>query len=162
MERILQPPINSFWKDLQDMYHVSELVYPPLKPVWPCLCEFLVQQRDETIGWRGGGRRHGQFSLGWEWLGHHLSKATVLSFYLRPPRLSADNKWNIACDLAAIRSQPLPKVSPEKTQDVKNRISVPDNWGTYQRKDFSEPRFLYLPIQSKALKSLTWDICFFP
>ena len=29
--------------------------------------------------------------------------------------------------LAAIRLQPLPKVSPEKTQDVKNRISVPDN-----------------------------------
>lgn len=65
------------------------------------------------------------------------------------------------CHLADTRLQPLPKVSPEKTQDVKNSIPVPDNWGAYQRKDFSEPRFLYLPIQSKALKSLNWDICFF-
>ena len=31
------------------------------------------------------------------------------------------------CHLADTRLQPLPKVSPEKTQDVKNSIPVPDN-----------------------------------
>ena len=31
------------------------------------------------------------------------------------------------CHLAAIRLQPLPKVSPEKIPNVKNRVSAPDN-----------------------------------
>ena len=33
-------------------------------------------------------------------------------------------------------------------------------WGAYQRNDFNEPRLLYLPIQRKALSSLTWYIWF--
>ena len=37
---------------------------------------------------------------------------------------------------------------------------APDIWGTHQRKDFSEPRLLHLPIYRKALNSLTWDIWF--
>ena len=42
---------------------------------------------------------------------------------------------------------------------------VGHDWGglaaaAYQRKDFSEPRLLHLPIHRKALNSLTWDIWF--
>ena len=49
-------------------------------------------------------------------------------------------------------------VSLEGTQDVK--LWDTDRWGAYQRNDFSEPRFLHLPIQGKALNSLTWVIWF--
>ena len=42
----------------------------------------------------------------------------------------------------------------------KHRILAPDSWGAYQRNDFSEPRLLHLPIHSKVLNSLTWDIWF--
>ena len=42
----------------------------------------------------------------------------------------------------------------------KHRILAPDRWSAYQRNDFSEPRFLHLPIHRKALNSLTWDILF--
>ena len=41
-----------------------------------------------------------------------------------------------------------------------SRILAPERWGAYQRKDFSEPRLLHLPIQRKTLKSLTWDVWF--
>ena len=39
-------------------------------------------------------------------------------------------------------------------------ILVPDSWGTYQRSDFSEPRFLHLPINIKSLNSLIWIFYF--
>ena len=147
MERILQSPMNSFWKNLQDMYRVSELVYPPLKSVWPCLYEFLVQQRDETIGWRGAGCRYWQFSLGWGWLWSSLEQGHCALIHLWPSRLSADNKWNMACNLAAIRLQPLPKVSPEKTQDVKM-----EDTGS---RELSE-------VHIKGMISVSPDSCTFP
>ena len=36
-------------------------------------------------------------------------------------------------------------VSPEKTQDVKTQGTGPDNWGAYQRNDFSEPDSYIFP-----------------
>ena len=41
-----------------------------------------------------------------------------------------------------------------------HRILVPDNWDSYERNDFSEPRLLHLPIHRKVLNSLTQDTCF--
>ena len=35
-----------------------------------------------------------------------------------------------------------------------------DSWGAHQRKDFSEPRLLHLPIHREALNSLTGDVWF--
>ena len=60
------------------------------------------------------------------------------------------------CHLEAIRLQPLPMVSPEKTQGVKTQDAGPSGWGVYQRNGFSEPRLLHLPIHRKVLNSLTW------
>ena len=37
---------------------------------------------------------------------------------------------------------------------------APHRWGACQRKDFSEPRHLHLPIHRKVLTPLTWDIWF--
>ena len=51
--------------------------------------------------------------------------------------------------LAALRLQPLP-LSPEETQDVKQRILVPDRRCAYQKIDFIEPRFLHPPIHKKC------------
>ena len=42
----------------------------------------------------------------------------------------------------------------------KHRILAPDNWGAYQRNNFSDPQLLHPPIYRKALDSLTWDIWF--
>ena len=57
--------------------------------------------------------------------------------------------------LIAIRLQPVPTVSPKETQGVKigYRPQIRD---VYQRKDFSEPRLLHLPIHRKALSSLKY------
>ena len=52
-------------------------------------------------------------------------------------------------------------VSPKGVQACEtHRKLAQDMWGAYERKDFSEPRFLYLPTHRKALNSLTWDIWF--
>ena len=59
--------------------------------------------------------------------------------------------------------QPQPMVSYWALRTLgmwKHRILASDNWGAYQRNDFSEPRLLHLPIQGKVLNSLTWDIWF--
>ena len=53
-----------------------------------------------------------------------------------------------------------PRWALRKLRMWKHRILAPDSWGTYQRKDFSEPRLLHLPIHRKVLNSLTWDIWF--
>ena len=50
--------------------------------------------------------------------------------------------------------------TPRKLRMWKHRILAPDSWGADQRNDFSEPRLLYLPIHSKTLHSLSWDIWF--
>lgn len=42
----------------------------------------------------------------------------------------------------------------------KHRIQAPESGSAHQRNDFSELRFLYLPIPRKALNSLPWDIWF--
>ena len=42
----------------------------------------------------------------------------------------------------------------------KPRILAPESWCAYERKDFSEPKLLHLPIHRKVLNSLTWDIWF--
>ena len=36
-------------------------------------------------------------------------------------------------------------VSPEKTQDVKTQVLASDDWGAYQRNDFSEPDSYIFP-----------------
>ena len=43
-----------------------------------------------------------------------------------------------------------------------HRILAPENWGAYQRNDFSDPRVLHFPThkKKKALNSLTWDFWF--
>ena len=64
------------------------------------------------------------------------------------------------CHLAAIRLQPRPRLSPEETPMWKHWILALESWGAYQRNDFSEPRFLHLPMHRKVLNSLTWDIWF--
>ena len=52
-------------------------------------------------------------------------------------------------------------VSPKDVQECeKHRKLARDRWGAYEGKDFSEPRFLYLPTHRKALNSFTWDIWF--
>ena len=56
------------------------------------------------------------------------------------------------CHLAAIRLQPLLKVSPEETQDGKTQEAGP--WRaevhTHQRKDFNEPRPCIFPYMEKC------------
>ena len=42
----------------------------------------------------------------------------------------------------------------------KHRILAPDSWDAYERNDFSEPTILDLPIHTKVLNYLTWDIWF--
>ena len=42
----------------------------------------------------------------------------------------------------------------------RSRTLALESWGAYQRKDFSEPRLLHLPIHRKVLNSLTWDVWF--
>ena len=49
--------------------------------------------------------------------------------------------------------------SLRKLRIRKHRTVVPDNRGTYQRNDFSEPRLLQLPIHRKALNSSLCNIC---
>ena len=66
------------------------------------------------------------------------------------------------CILAAIRSQCSHSLwwAP-RNEDVKtHRRLAPDSWAAFERSDFSEPRFLHLPIHRKVLSSLTWDIWF--
>ena len=42
----------------------------------------------------------------------------------------------------------------------KHRILDPDSWDAYERNDFNEPRLSPLPLDRKALNSLTWAIWF--
>ena len=42
----------------------------------------------------------------------------------------------------------------------KHRVLAQDSSDTHERKDFSEPKLLHLPIYRKALNSLTWVIWF--
>ena len=62
--------------------------------------------------------------------------------------------------LAATRLQPLPMGSLEELRVWKCKLLTPESWDAYERNDFSEPKLLHLPIQRKALNSLTWDIWF--
>ena len=58
------------------------------------------------------------------------------------------------------QSEATPTVSPEELRKWKHRILAPESGGAYQKNDFIWPRLLHLPIYSKALNSLTWDIWF--
>ena len=71
-------------------------------------------------------------------------------------------KAKITCYLAASRLQPFPMVSPEerKFKMWKHRVLAPDSWGAHQTNDYSESRLWHLPIQRKALNSVTWHIWF--
>ena len=71
-----------------------------------------------------------------------------------------DSSLCFICHLAAISLLPLPTVSREETLDVKTQATVPNSWGAYERNNFTESRFLHLPIHRKARNSLTWDIWF--
>ena len=55
---------------------------------------------------------------------------------------------------------PLPRVSPEDTQDVNTGEPGPESWSAHQRDGFSGPRLLQLPIHRKALHSLIGQIWF--
>ena len=82
-----------------------------------------------------------------EWVPHshqQLQPSNVIWWPLRKLR-----KEKNTCNLAAIRLQLRPMVSPE-------------DWliDWYGRNDFSESRLLNLPIHRKTLNSLTWDIWF--
>ena len=64
------------------------------------------------------------------------------------------------CDLAAIRLQPLPTVSPKGRRMWKTQNPDPDSWEAYNRNDFSESRLLHLSTHRQALSSLAWYIWF--
>ena len=53
-----------------------------------------------------------------------------------------------------------PHGKPWGNSGCENRILAPDSWDAYQRNYFSEPRLLHLPIHSKAINSLNWNIWF--
>ena len=59
-----------------------------------------------------------------------------------------------------IRLQPLPEVTTEEFRMWETHILAPDSWEAYERSDFTDPGLLHLPIYTKALNSLTWDIWF--
>ena len=86
------------------------------------------------------------------------SALAVLQCELLSPE--GTQEGNNTFHLAAIRLQPLPRVSPEEIQDVTIQDTGPRKLRSYQRNEFSEPRLLHLPIHRKALNSLTWDIWF--
>ena len=48
----------------------------------------------------------------------------------------------------------------DEKQDKALCILIREPLDAHLRKNFSDPRFLHLPIHRKVLKSLTWDICF--
>ena len=87
---------------------------------------------------------------------HHQLQPSNLT-----PWAPKEHKTNTS-DLAAIKPQPLPTVSPEerKLWTETQRILAPDSWDAYERNDFSESGLLHFPIHRKALHSLTWDIWF--
>ena len=51
-------------------------------------------------------------------------------------------------------------VHPEGNSGQRKTRSWSEIVYVYQRNNFRESRLLHLPINRKALKSLTWDICF--
>ena len=51
-------------------------------------------------------------------------------------------------------------VSPEELRKWTHRMLAPESGCAHQKNDFIWPRLFYLPIYSKALNSLTWDIWF--
>ena len=108
-----------------------------------------------------------------------IKEVCHLSLFLRPSYLGSC--WNTCADqlrcsdcgwetlpitlvLQGSGHQPLwppPKMHPEgDSRWRKNRTLSLESWDAYQMNDFSEPRPLPLPIEIKALKSLTWDVSF--
>ena len=85
-----------------------------------------------------------------------LKPSSVTRWTLRKLRAEKNT-----CHLVANRLQPLRRWwALRKFRMWKYRILAPDSRGAYQRNEFSEPGILHLPIQRKALNSLTWDIWF--
>ena len=104
---------------------------------------------------------------------YHINKQGFHSHHLcwpfRYEFLSLENAQEKQCLLsgsywAALPT--LPRTSTEEFQEGKDRMLTPDSWDAYEMNDFSRPRFLYLPINTKkknkkTLNSLIWNIWFY-
>ena len=90
---------------------------------------------------------------------YHINKQGFHSHHLcwpfRYEFLSLENAQEKQCLLsgsywAALPT--LPRTSTEEFQEGKDRMLTPDSWDAYEMNDFSRPRLLYLPINTKKKK----------